>query len=155
MVRRPLIARAALVLTGDAWEAEDLAQDVFYVAQRSYARFVNRSSAGAWLYGILRNLDRKRWSKRRPPPAREPESRSVPDPLAVLLRDEAHARLWQCLSQLTPKLREAVFLKYVEGLSQQEIAEFLGVRLGTVKSRIAAALAELRQRLEPQERSAR
>ena len=157
IVRRhyPLIARAALVLSGDPWEAEDLAQEVFCAAQRNYGRFEDRAPVAAWLYGILRNVDRQRRAKLRPPPRPGRTRRHAPDPLAALMRDEIKAHLWTCLSRLSPKLREAVFLKYMEGLSQQAIAELTGERLGTVKSRIAAGLAELRQLLGPRERSTR
>ena len=153
------IARAALMLAGDPWEAEDLAQEVFLVAQRRLPTFVARAPVLGWLYGILRNLHLKSAGKRRrrdvapdpPDGARAPTA----EPLAELMRDEAHAALWGALSRLEPKLREAIVLKYIEGLSQQEIAEAAGVPVGTVKSRIGAGLAELRRILGPVEMNER
>jgi len=76
--------------------------------------------------------------------------------MAELLRRERSARLWKGLSDLSPKLKEALVLKYVEGLSHEAAAELLGIPVGTVKSRIAAGLARLRLFLgvsEPAERS--
>ncbi len=55
----PRIHRAALVLTGNPWDADDLAQETFLILAREGARFAGRSQLGTWLYGILLNLDRR------------------------------------------------------------------------------------------------
>jgi RNA polymerase sigma-70 factor (ECF subfamily) len=141
----PLIARAALMLCGDPWEAEDLAQEVFLQAHRRYGSFVERAPVGAWLYGILRNLHRKSAARRRLAALPEAGPSPAADPLAELLRNETHAALWKGLAELDPKLREVLFLKYVEGLSQEAIGEMLALPIGTVKSRIGAGLCALRR----------
>ena len=53
------IHRAALMLTGNPWDADDLAQETFLILSREHGRFANRSSVYTWLYGILLNLDRR------------------------------------------------------------------------------------------------
>ncbi len=65
---------------------------------------------------------------------------------------EQRRLLDQAVSSLSPKLREVVVLRYAAGLSYQEIAEALGIRLGTVKSRLFAAIAKLGRRLEALEK---
>src|SRR5687768_4140540 len=54
----PRIHRAALVLTGSPWDADDLAQETFLVLARQAAAFAGRSSLYTWLYGVLLNLER-------------------------------------------------------------------------------------------------
>jgi RNA polymerase sigma-70 factor, ECF subfamily len=145
----PMIARAALMLCGDRWGAEDLAQETFLVAQRRYGSFVARAPVSAWLYGILRNLHRKGAARRRFVTSPDCDQAGAPDPLAELLRDELYASLWRNLARLEPNLGEVLYLKYVEGLSQEAIAEALALPIGTVKSRIGAGLAALRRALGP------
>src|SRR5262245_66250875 len=62
------IHRAALVLCGNPWDADDLAQETFLILARQGGKFEGRSSIYTWLYGILLNLDRRerrRWGMRR------------------------------------------------------------------------------------------
>ena len=56
----PRILRAALVMTGNRWDAEDLAQETFLQAMRSWRRFAGQSRVQTWLYSILLNTHRNR-----------------------------------------------------------------------------------------------
>ncbi len=153
----PRIYRAALVLSGNAWDAEDLAQETFLQALRSQASFAGRSQPGTWFYAILLNQHRKRlrgherawrrvkqWLGRilRHPRDESPDGR--------LLLQEWREGLWGSVGQLPPTQRYAVVLRYSEGLSYDEISEVLGCPIGTVKSRIHHALAALQRRLGDQ-----
>lgn len=147
------IRRAALVLTGSPWDADDLAQETFLVLARDVDRFEGRSSLYTWLYGILLNLERR---SRRQYGARRSK-------LRVLWDDEARTQaaapaaetavevkewkrsLWAYVARLPDGQRHALVLRFSQHMSYQEIADTLECPLGTVKSRIFNALASLRE----------
>ena len=83
------------------------------------------------------------------------ESRSYAMPDRVLQQNETSARVWRALSELPFDQRAAIILREIDGLSYDEIAESLGIAVGTVKSRLARARLNLRGALrEPQEQEA-
>jgi RNA polymerase sigma-70 factor (ECF subfamily) len=148
------IHRAALVMTGNVWEADDLAQETFLQAMRSVGRFTGQSRVETWLYAILINQHRRRLrtqQRRRrrlwrwfdwgwtPPEDVRPEQR--------LELEEWRQSVWKQVAQLPEPHRHAMVLRYSEELSYEEIAQALGCPVGTVKSRLHHALAALRQRL--------
>ncbi|HRI11154.1 MAG TPA: sigma-70 family RNA polymerase sigma factor [Nannocystaceae bacterium] len=144
-----LLAVAARILGPHA--AEDLVHDVLVEAwQRAATYDPARGSVRAWLLLRLRSraLDRCRRNQRRPS---EPIDRAaelgdpdVPDPLNRL--EQARAR--DALGALTPNQREILELAYFTGMTMAEIAEHLGIPIGTVKSRTSAALGRLREALQ-------
>jgi RNA polymerase sigma-70 factor (ECF subfamily) len=136
-------------------EAEDVVQEAFAQVFRQAARYDSRrGSVSTWLLTITRTraIDHLRARKRSPNGqlAREPEAAAanVPDPGAnqesQTLTAEQAQRVRRALDQLPQDQRTALELAYYEGLSQSEIAERLREPLGTVKSRIRAAMAKLR-----------
>ncbi len=142
---------------GDS-DADDLAQEVFIRAWRGIAGFRSDSTFRTWLFGIAINLVRTHRGRRakfrqvfRPPSANEDqgvdvEHASVPDGIeAPLAMRQAIDR---ALATLPGELREAVVLRDVQGLEYLEIAETLGIPLGTVESRIFRARQRLRPLLE-------
>lgn len=141
-------------------DTDDLAQEAFVRAWRSVATFRSDSTFRTWLFGIAINVVRTHRGKRSrlrrlfwSPPALadvelDPVDRaSVDDGIeAPLAMREVIDR---ALSTLPEDMREAVVLRDVQGLEYREIAEALGVPLGTVESRIFRARQRLRPLLEP------
>ena len=146
------IHRAALVLTGNPWDADDLAQETFLVVARSGGQFQGRSSLYTWLYGILLNLDRRQ--RRRAGTERRklrvlwssdpPQSGAEPPASHSVETADWNRSLWAQVAKLPEGQREALVLRYSEQLAYDEIADVLGCPLGTVKSRIFNGLATLR-----------
>jgi RNA polymerase sigma factor (sigma-70 family) len=91
-------------------------------------------------------LNDRRLARRR----HEVSSADPPERLSPGGADEAmaHDEMWRALSALPPRQRAVLVLRYYEDLSEQQIAEILGCRPGTVKSQASAALATLRGRLD-------
>ncbi len=149
------IHRAALVLSGNPWDADDLAQETFLVLARQGGGFAGRSTLYTWLYGILLNLDRR--ERRRHGMQRrklrvlwdhEVETpRSTPAAETPLEVAEWKRGLWGRVAQLPDGQRQALVLRFSERLSYEEIGEVLECPLGTVKSRLFHALAALRDLL--------
>jgi RNA polymerase sigma-70 factor (ECF subfamily) len=151
------IHRAALVLTGNPWDADDLAQETFLVMARQIDRFRGHSSLYTWLYGILLNL-RRRECRRHGVARRklkvlwesaEPQGeRTTPPAEAPIEVDEWKRSLWAWVARLPDGQREALVLRFSAGLRYEEIAEVLECPLGTVKSRIFHGLGGLRTMLQ-------
>ena len=141
----------ALRRIGDRGRAEDSVQDVFTAVWRSASSYDRRRGpGGAWLYTIARNaiVDSQR---RRPAPtlADTPEvvsSRTTPDEEAEASWDAW--RIHRALETLPETERSVIDLAYFSGLSQSEIASFLHVPLGTVKTRTRSGLARLADALD-------
>jgi RNA polymerase sigma-70 factor (ECF subfamily) len=157
------IHRAALVLCGNPWDADDLAQETFLVLARQANRFEGRSSVYTWLYGILLNLERRerrRFEMQRrklrvlwdTPPADRP---AVAGADAATEVKEWKTSLWARVACLPDGQRQSLVLRFSEGLRYEEIAEVLQCPLGTVKSRIFHGLAGLRRILDQEGEDAR
>ena len=145
-------------LTNTEADAEDLAQEAFLRAYRSLKGFRGTSSFRTWLYQIATNVFRNWLEKRRnqapvnagsidaPPPGMdEPvEPMGEENPEAQHVQRDAIDR---ALAELPADQREAVLLRDVEGFEYREIAEQLGVPLGTVESRIFRGRARLKELL--------
>lgn len=141
--------------------AEDVTQEVFWrVWEKADQYHPSRGSVRAWLLYIARNraLDLVRRRQRRPLDARHlPEEGwgeiAEPDPgpedLAVQAWERQRVR--EALSRLTEEQRTVLLLAYFEGLSHQQIAQHLRLPLGTVKSRLRAAMQMLRRYLVEEE----
>jgi RNA polymerase sigma-70 factor, ECF subfamily len=157
------IHRAALVLCGNPWDADDLAQETFLILARQGNQFEGRSAIYTWLYGILLNLDRRerrrfgmRRRKLRVLWDNQPDSETiVPRADAASEVAEWKTSLWSRVAQLPDGQRQALVLRFSEGLRYEEIAEVLDCPLGTVKSRIFHGLAALRRLLEQEGEEAR
>ena len=149
------VYRLAYRLTGNRHDAEDLTQETFVRVFRSLDSYVPGTFEG-WLHRITTNLflDQARRRKRIRIDAigDDTERWSSADELASPERAFEHGNLDQdvqrALDELPPEYRAAVVLCDIEGLSYEEIAVTLGVKLGTVRSRIHRARARLRVSLE-------
>jgi RNA polymerase sigma-70 factor (ECF subfamily) len=143
----------ALRRLGDRGRAEDAVQETFasiWRAARSYRP--ERGPGAPWLYAVARNAIIDRSRARYEPPAEAPDEAS-PE-LGPPERVEAGWTAWRvhrALEELSPNERSVIELAYWSGLSQSEVAEYLGIPLGTVKTRTRAALAHLAGQLEREE----
>ena len=155
-----MIYNLALRLAVNREEAADLTQEIFLRIYRHLGSFGGRSTLKTWVFRIAINHCRDRLSRHYPATqsiddgAEEGSGVTIADPgrgpeeLAVAA-DEGR-RVMEGLSRVAPVFREAVVLRDLEGLSYEEIAEVLGVRVGTVRSRIARGREQLRVLLERQ-----
>lgn len=139
---------------GSARDADDAAQEAMIAVVRGLPRFDGRSAFSTWVYRVATNaaFDELRRRKRRPAVHLVQDDDPVPEPVDSLAdrRIDAVAdrmAIDEALAELSPEFREAVVLRDVGDLDYAEIAEALGVPVGTVKSRIARGRAALVQAL--------
>lgn len=152
----PKLFRMAYLLLGNRQDAEEVVQDAFLRAYKSFGSFRGDSSFETWIHRITVNLSRNRfhWNRRRgkgvnvsissPPPATDsfpsaqdwelPDSRMVPD--RMLETRELESSIAGFIAQLPCKLRESLLLRHECGLSYRDISEKTGVPINTIKSRI-------------------
>jgi RNA polymerase sigma-70 factor (ECF subfamily) len=141
--------------TGDFRTAEDLAQEAFLRVFKKIQDYDSRAKFSTWLYTIASNLAKDEFKRKSRHPARSldwkgggdttrdmPQAKadttsSVPD--ARLEKDEVRLNVNKALDLLEAHDREILVLKDVQSLSYDEIAEILGLPMGTVKSRISRA----------------
>ena len=148
------VYRLAYRLTGNPHDAEDLTQEVFVRVFRSLASYTPGTFEG-WLHRITTNLfldlARRRQRIRFEGLGHDVEGRiSGGDPTPAEAFDDRHldSDIQSALRELPPEYRAAVVLCDIEGLSYEEIAATLGVKIGTVRSRIHRGRAQLRAALE-------
>lgn len=129
---------AALV---DAQSADDLAQDTFIRALRTLPRFRGDSSARTWLLTVARNtcIDHLRTRARRRAESTEAQTGAGP----AVAGPAGQVELERLLDRLSPERSSAFVLTQVIGLSYQDTAMICGCPVGTVRSRVARARAEL------------
>jgi len=143
--------RFARHLLGDADDADDATQETFLRAYTGLGRYDERNRFRAWLYRILVNQCRSLARQRR-----RRNHRFVQDPALV---DQAPAKpsglgswerrsLDEVLALLEPRAREALLLKYGEGLEYGEMAVITGVGISALKMRVKRAVEVVRPRLE-------
>jgi len=148
---------AARVPPGDV---DDLAQETFLRAFRSLASLRDPAAFSSWLLGIANHVcvdwhrSRRRLASLDDEQAPEPTGPGLPHragtppPDAEAERHEAARRLLESLDRLPEPYRVTLVLKHMDGLSCQEIADRLGLALGTVTSRLTRAYKLLRDRIE-------
>jgi RNA polymerase sigma-70 factor, ECF subfamily len=147
---RPVFSLALRKLH-DRGHAEDAVQEAFAAIWRSASTYrPERGAAGGWLYTVARNaiVDRLR----RNGPSAESELPELvsgePGPAQQAEDSEVSWRVHRALEDLQPREREVIELAYWSGMSQSEVAEYLGLPLGTVKTRTRSGLARLAEVLE-------
>jgi RNA polymerase sigma-70 factor, ECF subfamily len=150
----------ALRLTRNADRAQDLVQDTYLKAIRSERQFAQGTNLKAWLYTILHNT----WRNRQRDGARarvEVDSEVVEraaeggafdysrqeTPESLLMRDSLNADLQAALDGLAETFREVVWLRDVDELTYQEIADVLDIPIGTVMSRLSRGRKQLYEAL--------
>jgi RNA polymerase sigma-70 factor, ECF subfamily len=135
----------ALRRLGDRGRAEDAVQETFASIWRSASSYRPERGPGApWLYAVARNAIVDRARNRTEIPAEVPdEAAHGPGPSELAEQGWVSWRVHRALEELNEREREVIALAYWSGLSQSEVAEFLGIPLGTVKTRTRAALLRL------------
>jgi RNA polymerase sigma factor (sigma-70 family) len=146
--------RTAYLITGDASEAEDAAQEAFVKAYRALGRYRSGAPFRPWLLAVVANeaKNRRRAAGRRANlalrVAREgPPGDASPSPAAAAVAAERRAELLAALKALREEDRLVIGCRYFLGLSEVETAATLGCARGTVKSRLSRALARLREKM--------
>lgn len=134
----------------DRERAEDAVQETFAAVWRSASSYKpERGPAAPWLYAIARNAIVDRFRGRLEPTGEVPELVSgEPGPADRAEESYVSWRVHRALEELSDREREVVELAYWSGLSQSEVAEYLHIPLGTVKTRTRSALAKLADVLE-------
>jgi len=144
------ICRSARGLARSRGEAEDLAQEVFLQAWKSFARFERGTNCRAWLYRILWNVHHQKLRKKVPVPlgaegeARLAETLAAEPPTPTEIKDGEVAA---ALDAVSPEHRQILLLSDVEEFTYKEIAGILRVPIGTVMSRLSRARAALREKV--------
>jgi len=141
----------ALRRLGDRGHAEDAVQEAFTAVWRSASTYrPERGAAGGWLYTVARNAIVDRLRRNGPGlDAELPELASAePGPAQRAEDSDVAWRVHRALEELQPREREVIELAYWSGMSQSEVAQYLHLPLGTVKTRTRSALARLASMLE-------
>ena len=135
----------ALRRLGDRGRAEDAVQETFASVWRSAASYKpDRGPGSPWLYAIARNAIVDRARSRTDVPAEIPDRAArEPEPPDVAEQGWVAWRVHRALEELADREREVIALAYWSGLSQSEVAEFLDIPLGTVKTRTRSGLTHL------------
>ena len=158
----------ALRLLSDQAEASDVVQEVFLKVFRNIGRFRGQSTLKTWIYRITVNEahNTRRWffrhRRREVELDSSPEEKNwketLPDrsrsPYDVAVEGEQQVMIEAALKRINPIFRQAVVLRDIADLSYDEIADVLGVTLGTVKSRILRGREALREELAGNSKSA-
>jgi RNA polymerase sigma-70 factor (ECF subfamily) len=140
------VFRLAYVITGNAAEAEDAAQEAIVKAWRALGQFRTAEPFRPWLLRIVANeaRNRRRAAGRRArlaaTAAAQPAGDAAPSPETMAVAADESRRLLDALNRLPEPARVVLTCRYLLGLSEQETAAALDVRPGTVKSRTARAL---------------
>jgi RNA polymerase sigma-70 factor (ECF subfamily) len=146
-----LAFRVAFSVLRQREDAEDVAQEAFAKAYRSFRQLRERDRFRAWLVRMTFRMaiDRQRANKRRL--TRESVEPSLQTRLETtrdtVLANERAEQLWRAIDELPEKLRLAIVLAGIEGHDIREVATLLDVPDGTVKSRLFLARKQLRERL--------
>lgn len=139
------LRRLAYLLTGNWTEAEDLAQETMVRVYRAWGRIAERDRPGAYARSVM--VNRHRSMLRRTLVEAKYAVHRQSDP--VVHGDEENVELWDALSALPVRERQAVVLRFYEDLPVADVAKVLGVPVGTVKSMTHRALGRLREVLGP------
>ena len=147
--------RTAFLITRDAADAEDAAQDGFVKAYYALSRFRRGAPFRPWLLQIVANeaRNRRRSAGRRAhlavrAAADAPPGEAAPSPEGAVLGAEQRETLLQAVNGLREEDQLVISCRYFLELSEEETAEVLGWRRGTVKSRLSRALERLRAEVQ-------
>jgi len=147
----------ALRMCANREDAQDCLQEAMIRIYRSISGFKAQSSFGTWVYRITMNtcLDKLRRRKSRPNTSLDSlldtgwaPSDSGDTPERHAMRSEVRQGLTEAIKSLPEDMRAAIVLRDMQGLPYEEIAEALGVNVGTIKSRISRGREKLREKIK-------
>lgn len=142
--------RYACRLTGSDLDAEDLVQETFLIASEKIDQLREADRAFAWLVKILRGCRSRQYRRKLPTCSVSVEELQATEPgRPAEIDDVDPEQVLAVLESLPDEYREPLLLFYFEELRYRDIADVLGLPLGTVMSRLARAKAYLRERLVP------
>ena len=144
----PALRRYARALTGDAWAADDLAQDTLERACTRWRLWLAGSDLRAWLFTVMHNLFVSAYRRRQAAPATvalDELTQELPGPHGA---HDSALDLQRCLLRLPDEQREVLLLVTLEDLTYAEVARITGTPIGTVMSRLSRARERLRSLME-------
>ena len=147
--RRQALLRTAYLLTGNLADAEDLVQSALAKTYLAWHRIEDRGAVDSYVRRAMVNTQISWWRRRRLdefPTDEIPDQATVDHPVSSDVQDS----LRRAIDRLPQRMRAAVMLRYYEDMTEAEVAEVLGVSVGTVKSTVSRAVAKLRIDLELQ-----
>lgn len=141
--RSRALLRTAYLLTGNLADAEDLLQSALAKTYLAWDRIEDRGALDGYVRRALVNTHISWWRRRR---LDEFPTDEVPDQAVAdySVSSELQESLRRAIDRLPQRMRAAVMLRYYEDMTEAEVAEILGVSLGTVKSTVSRAVAKLR-----------
>ena len=141
--RRGALLRTACLLTGNLADAEDLVQSALAKTYFAWDRIEDRAALDGYVRRAIVNTHISWWRRRR---VQEYPTAELPDqPVADhASSSDLQETLRQAVDRLPERMRATVMLRYYDDMTEAEVAEVLGVTLGTVKSTVARAVAKLR-----------
>ena len=142
--------RTALRLTGERGHAEDVIQEVYLQAWRSFERFESGTNCRAWLYKILFHCvshQRRKWFRFPLLKANEEFLEANLVQPATIAQEITDGEILAALDKLPSEFRSVVLLADVEEFSYKEVAEILAIPIGTVMSRLSRGRGLLRKHL--------
>jgi RNA polymerase sigma-70 factor (sigma-E family) len=144
--RQPSLLRTAYLLTGERHTAEDLVQTAFAKLYLSWDKVQRRELVDGYVRRILVNEHTSLW--RRAWKRRETSTHELPERPTLDRHDHGESgALWEFVQTLPVRQRAVIVLRYYEDLSEAEIADALGISVGTVKSQASRAIAAMRSRI--------
>jgi RNA polymerase sigma-70 factor (ECF subfamily) len=149
------VFRLAYLIMGNVEDAEEIAQDTFVRAFKALHSFDVTRPLQPWLLQITRNLSRNKrrsvgryWAAVQRLWQTEPAARPLRETAVSGSEGEDAQLLWQAVKQCRPTAQEIIYLRYFLELSEVETAVALGIKVGTVKSRLSRAREQLRGIIE-------
>ncbi len=141
--RSRALLRTAYLLTGNVADAEDLVQSALAKTYLAWDRIEDRSALDGYVRRAMVNTHISWWRRRR---LEEFPTDEIPDQAIVdhSSSSDLQETLRRAIDRLPQRMRAAVMLRYYDDMSEAEVAEVLGVSLGTVKSTVSRAVAKLR-----------
>lgn len=141
----PTLARTMTVMFSNVEVGRDIADEAMAKAFARWQKDDPPRSPNAWAVTVAVNEGRRRWRRRR----REAErlARTADNVVLTAALGESDLDLWHAVAQLPPRSREAVVLRYLADLTEGEVAEVMGVKVGSISALLHKARASLRRLL--------
>ncbi|TCW55272.1 RNA polymerase sigma-70 factor (ECF subfamily) [Bacillus thuringiensis] len=150
------VYKTAHFLIEDKMDVDDVVQEIYIQLYESLRRYDSKKPFRPWLIGLaikqIHSYRRKRWMRLRIVKKAEEQRKPVQiDFSSDVVSKISNQKLIELIHKLPYKLKQVIILRYLHDYSQEEVAHILHIPMGTVKSRIHAALKKLRQKEQVEE----